>query len=265
MAYRDGHPHGTPGWVDLSTDNVEVSKTFYAELFGWRWEDQQAPGQPYTYSIAHLDDRTVAGLGSAPADMVEAGITAVWNTYLIVDSVDEAHQAAVESGGTTLFGPLDVMEAGRMAYLMDDQGACVGLWQAGRHKGAQVVKEPGAFTWAELLTVETDRAVRFYGAVAALESTTTVMECEGNTMTYHLWMAGDECAGGLMARQDEAFPPHWHVYFVVDDAAQAASKVGDLGGKVQYGPFPTPMGIQAVIEDPRGAMFSILQANEWAA
>jgi len=104
---------------------------------------------------------------------------------------------------------------------------------------------------------------RFYGAVAGLSRVGTVLECEGTTMEYSLWMAGEERAGGLMVLQDEGFPSHWHVYFGVHDTARTASKVGDLGGRVRYGPFPTPMGIQAVIQDPRGAVFSILQAKEW--
>ena len=118
--------HGTPGWIDLSTDDVEGAKAFYGGLFGWSWEDQQDPGGDFVYSIAYLEGRSVAGLGRAPSEMVEAGVRAVWNTYLVVDSVDLAHQAVLDEGGVSLVGPFDVMSAGRMAFVMDDQGSTCG-------------------------------------------------------------------------------------------------------------------------------------------
>ena len=42
---------------------------------------------------------------------------------------------------------MDVGTQARMLVAVDPAGAVFGAWQAGEHTGAQLVKEPGAFTW----------------------------------------------------------------------------------------------------------------------
>ena len=249
MPHRDGYAHGTPCWVDLSTDDLEGAQAFYSGLFGWSWDDQHGPDGEFIYSLAQLDGRNVAGLGPAPDEMVQAGVRAAWNTYLAVDSVDDAYQAAIDAGAAGVFGPCDVMDAGRMAYIMDDQGVPVGLWQAGRHKGAQVIHEPGALTWNELCVPDTDAAARFYGAVLGLDTEPAEMDID---MAYTLWKVGEDIVGGLMAPPMDEVPPYWNVYFGTADVEETAAAVPEFGGQIVNGPFPTPVGPMAVIQDPAG-------------
>ena len=55
-------------------------------------------------------------------------------------------------------------------------------------------------------------------------------------------------------------PSHWAVYFVVADCAATADKAASLGGKVVQPPFNAgEVGTAAVIQDPQGAMFMIIQ------
>jgi len=61
--------------------------------------------------------------------------------------------------------PMDVLDAGRMAFLVDPTGGFIGLWQAGRHHGAELVNEPGALVWNELRTRDVEAAAAFYGEV----------------------------------------------------------------------------------------------------
>ena len=258
MPHRDGFAHGTPCWVDLSTDDIEGAKAFYGGLFGWSWDDQEGPDGGFMYSLAQMDGRNVAGLGSAPEEMIAAGVRACWNTYMAVDSVDDAYQAAIEAGGVGVFGPFDIMTSGRMAFIMDDQGVHIGLWQAGDHKGAQVVNEPGAFIWSEVYAPDTDAAVRFYGKVLGLGAETTDMV----EMSYTLWKVGENAVGGLMA-PPEGVPPCWSVYFGTEDAESTAARTVELGGQVVNGPFPSPMGPLAVLQDPSGGVFLAVQPNEW--
>lgn len=60
---------------------------------------------------------------------------------------------------------MDVLDAGRMAFLVDPTGGFIGLWQAGRHHGAELVNEPGALVWNELRTRDVEAAAAFYGEV----------------------------------------------------------------------------------------------------
>lgn len=282
MPRRDGYAHGTPGWVDLSTEDVPGSKGFYGELFGWSWDDQPGPSGELMYAIAHLDGATVAGLGPAPPEMIDAGVRAAWNTYLMVDSADEAHQAVLAAGGKSLAGPFDVMRAGRMAFVMDDQGACSGLWQAGLHRGAEVVREPGALTWVEFYGADTGAAARFYAAALGLVAETEKVgagpyaagealpigaamapEDPDGGKSYTAWKVGEEAVAGLMKMPMEGMPPQWHVYFGVGDIEEAAERIRGLGGTVHGGPFPTPAGSVVAATDHVGALFSVIQLDEW--
>ena len=116
MPARDSYAQGTPNWVDLQTTDQAGAKAFYGGIFGWSYDDQPMDAGA-VYSIAKIGDAQVG-----PA------------------------------GGTVAMEPFDVMDAGRMAFVMDPSGAAVALWQAGQHIGAGLVNEPGTVVWNELIT-----------------------------------------------------------------------------------------------------------------
>lgn len=97
----------------------------------------------------------------------------VWSTYIAVDDADADADATVahasEAGGQVAMGVIDVMDAGRMAYLVDRAGAMVGIWQAGSNSGAQLVDEPGTLGFNELNTRDPEAAQAFYAGVFGWE------------------------------------------------------------------------------------------------
>ena len=76
---------------------------------------------------------------------------------------------------------------------------------------------------------------------------------------YTVFEAGGQQVGGSMAPPMPGVPNHWQVYFAIADADAAAAKVGELGGAVMVEPFDIPVGRIAVVSDPQGAVFSIIQ------
>ena len=185
--------------------------------------------------------------------MAARGVPPMWNTYIAVDDVDAATERAKGAGGQVLMAPFDIMDAGRMAFVMDPTGAAVGLWQAKRHIGATLVNEHGTLIWNELITDNADAATAFYQAVVGL--TTEAMDMGGSS--YTVLKAGEEMVGGTQAPPMEGIPNHWHVYFAVDNLDAALAKASELGGTVAVPPFDTPIGPMAVLTDPQGAMFSL--------
>ena len=89
----------------------------------------------------------------------------MWTTYVWVDDADAAAARVSEAGGAVQAGPFDVFDAGRMAAVADPAGAPFCLWQPGRHRGAQIVNEPGSWSWSDLSSTDPDAAEAFYGAV----------------------------------------------------------------------------------------------------
>jgi len=149
---------------------------------------------------------------------------------------------------------LGVMDAGRMAFVMDPSGAPVALWQANQHIGAGLVNEPGTVNWNELITTDPGAAA-FYQTVVGL--TTSKMDMGAGE--YTLFEANGQMVGGTTPPQMPGMPNHWHVYFGVADADATVAKATELGGSVLVPPFDTPVGRMAVIADPQGAVFSIIK------
>ena len=94
----------------------------------------------------------------------------MWNTYIWVDSADETASKARDAGGAVAMEPFDVLDAGRMAVLIDPEGAAFCAWQAKNHKGATVVNEHGSLNFNNLATRDPATAKAFYRAVFGWET-----------------------------------------------------------------------------------------------
>jgi uncharacterized protein len=254
MPARESYAQGTPNWVDLQTTDQAAAKAFYGGVFGWTYDDQPMDAGA-VYSIAKIGDGQVAAIAPQSPELKAAGAPAMWNTYLAVDSVDDATAKVGPAGGTVAMEPFDVMDAGRMSFVLDPSGAPVALWQAGQHIGATLVNEPGTVTWNELIT-DNPAAVAFYEQVLGVTTTTMDMG-EGK---YTMFQVGGKEVGGSMPPQTAGVPNHWQVYFAVADADAVAAKIKQLGGSIVVEPFDTPIGKMAVVADPQGAVFSLFQA-----
>ena len=154
MSERTSYEPGTPSWVDLSTPDPAAAKAFYGALFGWEAVDAGPPEETGGYGFFQINGKQVAGVGP----LMDPSQPAVWSTYIATDDADATVERAKAAGAQALVEPMDVMEAGRMAFLAHPAGGMVGIWQAGQHKGAELVNEPGAFTWSQLHTRDQEGA-----------------------------------------------------------------------------------------------------------
>jgi hypothetical protein len=199
------------------------------------------------------DGRNVAGLGPTQTDDQPA----MWTTYVSTADAEGVAAKVREAGGEVVLEPFDVLGAGRMAVLADPAGASISVWQPQTHHGADVVNEPGSLCWNELATRDIDEAKAFYRTVFGWEGDTNAY---GDT-SYTEWKLGGRTIGGMIAMNDEwpaEVPPQWMVYFAVEDVDAATRRVEELGGKVAVAPNDTPAGRFAVVNDPHGAVFSII-------
>ena len=256
MPARDSYAQGTPNWVDLQTTDQAAAKAFYGEVFGWSYDDQPMDAGA-VYSIAKIGDGQVTAIAPQSPELKAAGAPPMWNTYLAVDSVDDATAKVAAAGGTVAMEPFDVMDAGRMSFVLDPSGAAVALWQANQHIGSSLVNEPGTVIWNELIT-DNPAAVTFYEQVLGVSTATVDM----GESKYTMFQVGGKEVGGTTPSQMAGVPNHWHVYFAVADADGTAAKIKQLGGSVVVEPFDTPIGKMAVVADPQGAVFSLYQPQQ---
>jgi uncharacterized protein len=200
------------------------------------------------------DGKNVAGLGPTQGE----GQPAMWTTYVSTDDAEAATARVRDAGGRVVMEPLDVLGAGRMAVFADEGGAVFSVWQAQSHHGAAVANEPGSFCWNELATRDIEAAKRFYGAVFGWEGDTSAY----GDVSYTEWKLGGRSIAGMVQMNEEwpaEVPAHWMVYFAVEDIDASTRKVEELGGKVSVQPTDTPAGRFSVVNDPQGAVFSIIR------
>lgn len=243
-------------WVDVSSPDLEKSRTFYSGLFGWDAQvvpDPQAGG----YTMFLHDGKMVAA--GSPTFSPEQ--PAAWSTYVHSTDADATARAVQEAGGQVITAPMDVMGQGRMAVFTDSTGAFISIWQPQAHRGAELVNAPGSFSWNELYTRDLPRAREFYQKVFGWGTEETSM---GDGAYTVFQVDGRPIAGGLdmSTMLPESIPPHWLVYFTVENTEDTVARARELGAAILAGPQPTPMGPMAVIEDPVGASFAIIQMTQ---
>ena len=252
MGERAQYPPGTFCWTDLTTTDQQAAKAFYGELFGWEAEDMPV-GEGVFYSMQRLRGKDVAAISPQPQQQRDAGAPPTWNSYVSVESADAAVERAKELGGTAHAPAFDVMEAGRMGVIQDPQGAFFMVWQPREHFGAALVNEPGTLVWNELNTPDPEGSVPFYSGVFGWK----IEPFEGSPEPYLSIRNGDSNNGGIRALAQPGVPPHWLVYFGVEDIEASIATVERLGGSNMAGPIDIQIAKVAVVSDPQGAVLAL--------
>lgn len=123
------------------------------------------------------------------------------------------------------------------------------------------LKKHGVFSWNELMTTDVAAAKAFYKDLLGW----TLQDINPNGMDYTIAKAGSRETGGIMGMPEgsNGMPPSWGSYVSVDNVDSIVSKVKKLGGKICVDPRDIPdVGRFAVIQDPQGAMLSLITYSE---
>ncbi len=258
MAECKAHTPGSFCWLDLSTTDREGARKFYGELFGWTYQENPA-GPDMTYTIARLGSHDVAGMADLMDEQKAQGVPPHWMTYVAVDDATAAAAKAKSLGGTVVMDAFDVMDHGRMAILMDLDGAVFSVWQAKSHQGVGRRDENGTLVWNELGTRKSDANGTFYTNLFGWGL--SPMTGSGS-MPYTMFMNGETPIGGMYGLTEEMkeVPAHWMPYFGVANVDAALTKAMALGARTLMPGTDIPnMGRFAVFHDPQGAVFAIFQ------
>ena len=111
------------------------------------------------------------------------------------------------------------------------------------------------FIWHDLMTTDVEAAKAFYGKVVG-------WTYQDQGPDYQVTLTDNHGTGGIMAQPDhlKGMPPFWSGYIYCADVDATAAKVKSLGGIIKREPFDiSGMLRMAVVADPTGAMFNIMQ------
>jgi predicted enzyme related to lactoylglutathione lyase len=249
------HPAGNFCWFELTTSDQKAATDFYTGLFGWSHVDNHLPDDAGVYTMLRAGDKEVGALYQPGPQ--QPPIPPNWMAYVAVESADQTSAKATELGGEVVVPAFDVMDHGRMAGFKDPTGAILFIWEPKTHLGADLVNAPGAACWVELMTRDAPSAKEFYTGLFGWSTK------ESDFMAYTEWMNAGQPIGGMFpmeGAQFEGTPPHWMIYFMVEDCDASTEKAQQLGGKVHVPPTDIPnTGRFSMIQDPQGAFFAVFK------
>lgn len=124
-AGSEGAGPGAVVWRDLTVENADELRDFYAAVVGWT---------PEPVSMGDHDDWNMVGPEGVPVAGVchalgeNAGLPPVWLLYVVVEDLD-ASLEAVRAGGGELITPVRSSGGRRWVVIRDPAGAALALYE----------------------------------------------------------------------------------------------------------------------------------------
>ena len=254
---------GTPFWVDLTSPDIAASMSFYANLFGWGYEEappEDVRGRRYAW--AKNSSGFPAGIASLDDEQIASGAKPRWSIQLLVDDMEDVTRRVADFGGSIVEAPAKVGEYGIGAEIADPSGGRVNIWQVFQ-SGPTIKHEHGAMQWCELMTSDPEAAAAFYRILLRVK--TDPMEMPDGSVNSIVSTEDGPVMGisALSGLSDELVArlggPTWIVYFNVDDVDAASKRAVQNGAELPDPPWDVPGGGRiAWIYDPLGALLGLI-------
>ena len=110
-------------WNELVAGDPAVARAFYEGVFGWKAE--AFGGASHDYTLFKQGDATIGGMMQCP----QPGLPSHWLPYVVVEDLNQTVARAEQLGAKTVLPPREVPTVGRIAVLVDPQGAAFALLQ----------------------------------------------------------------------------------------------------------------------------------------
>lgn len=243
-------PQGDFLWYELMTPDVAAAQAFYGPLLGWSFREAEGE-MPYTLALSAAQE--VAGIMAATGEMPTA-----WVGYIAVDDA-AATLAALQADGARAMVPVkDIPGVGRIAGILDPQGAAVMLMQAASEGGAPAFDTAavGHVNWNELAVPDPVAGLAFYTRHFGWTAGYTMPM--GELGDYQMIDHAGRTIGAVMGLVPPR-PPSFLFYFGVPGIDTATAGVTAGGGTVIAGPMPIPGDMFVTVAlDPQGAAFALV-------
>ena len=239
-------------WADLSAHDFPAAQRFYADVFGWSYQDLTDG-----YRIASVGDGPVAGLFAMPEKFVRINMPSFWMSYLHVDDLDAVVSAAESHGGKVEVRPGPAPGGGRIALIRDPAGAGFTLYEGDGLGGESPTTDPGRRAWHELHVSDLDRVAGFYRGVFGW-----VIEPASTHGRHEIKTADGEVVAGLQVTPNElkGDKEYWGVYFAVAGLAEAQQRIERAGGRVET-EQPLDDRPALLAYDNQGAAFYVVEGK----
>lgn len=125
-------PEPTPNtitWREILTPDVEGTRRFYGELFGWTSTVSRPTPEIEYHVFFNKDGVPVAGCMKNSLDDGTKFCPPCWCQYILVDELEPKLELAKANGGELCNTIVEVPQVGRFVFVKDSGGAAIGFWQ----------------------------------------------------------------------------------------------------------------------------------------
>jgi len=246
------YTHGRFVWRDLLAKNLDASKRFYGELFGWT--TKEFPG-PSPYYVIQAGEKMIGGIMPIPKG---EPYPPFWMSYVSVSDVDACAERAKSAGGKIHRAPTDIPTVGRFAIIADPNGGTTAAFKSIQGDPQRDdMMGVNVFCWESLQTPNPKADIGFYKKVYGwIESTF------GDAITLG---TGEGMANQLasVTAAPSGMPTSWTTYVAVVSLSGARDRVKRLGGSIVVEAVPVPtMGAFAVVQDPDKAVICLFEPEK---
>ena len=241
-------------WHDLITPDLEISKQFYSDLFGWTWRAPSS-GKGVTYVVGEMTGVAMAGL----AESTEGKNPSQWITYFAVNDVHRSVKLATDSGAKVVVKPTTTGSwHDESALLTDPQGAAFALMKPGIRPNDSVTRAGQRVAVGGAV----DGEYRGCRGLLCLAAGIPAEAGEGRgARTTRCSSAMSMPIAGMLKIPVEDVRPNWLPTIRVADVDAMVARAVSLGGRVIMAPRADVRNATvAIIADPTGAALTL---QEW--
>ncbi|MEM9251078.1 MAG: VOC family protein [Planctomycetota bacterium] len=237
-------------WADLSTFDLAEAKRFYADCFGWRYEDV-GDG----YAIGAAGGHAAAGMYPMPEKFQAIEMPSFWMSYIGVDDLAGVVSKAEALGGKIEVAPEPAPGGGTIALVRDPAGAGFTCHEGDLLQGRPQPSGVGCVAWHELHVSDLARVEPFYAGVFGWRLRPT------DRADRHEFVDADgRVVAGVTVTPNavKGDKEYWGVYFATDDLNEAAARIERAGGKIEAS---QPLGDRdaRLARDTQDAAFYLVQ------
>jgi uncharacterized protein len=244
---------GHPCWLELATSAPATAMDFYAAVLGWEFVQRvDSGGMPYYVATAAGDP--VAGIRP-----VEWPVTD-WTVFLATGNLPGLVHRSEQLGGRTVEAGHVVPRVGTKALIEAPAGALFGACEIGPD-WTFTAGVPNSLVWAEFITHLAPQADQYFGELFGFSGR---QFGDGADDDYMVWYVGQDSVIGrvrMMPGTPPDVPARWIAHFrtrLDQDFDEAVHIAHDAGGRLRFSPYTSQLGKVAVMSDPTGARFALI-------
>ena len=118
---------GSIGWIDLTVENADKIRDFYAKVTGWKPE----PVSMGDYNDYNMTSDGVPKAGICHKKGANSEIPSQWMIYINVSDLDQSREDCKNMGGELLSDIKSMGVMGRYCFIKDPTGAVCALFEPG--------------------------------------------------------------------------------------------------------------------------------------